>query len=132
MASLFTRIVQGEIPCHKIYEDEVALAFLDIRPLNPGHTLVIPKQEVDYLFDLEDGLLQHLALVSKKVARAIDRAVPCERVGLIVAGLEVPHAHIHLVPINGIGDINFARARDAEQADLAATAEKIRAALATG
>lgn len=132
MATLFTRIIQGEIPCHKVYEDERCLAFLDIRPLNPGHTLVIPKQEVDYLFDVDDTLLQHLTLVSKQVARAIGSAVPCKRVGVIVAGLEVPHAHIHLVPINGMGDINFARAQPAEQEDLAATAAKIRTALGSG
>ena len=107
----------------------MSFAFLDIRPLNPGHTLVIPKEEVDYIFDLDDVLLQHLILVSKQVARAIDSAVPCERVGLIVAGLEVPHAHIHLVPINGIGDIDFSRAKAADAGELAATAEKIRAAL---
>ena len=130
MASLFTRIIEGEIPCHKVYEDDRSLAFLDIRPLNPGHTLVIPKPEVDYLFDVDDELLQHLILVSKRVARAIDRAVTCERVGVIVAGLEVPHAHIHLVPINGIGDIDFARAKEAENDALAATAERIRAELA--
>lgn len=129
MATLFTRIIEGEIPCHKIYEDETSLAFLDIRPLNPGHTLVIPKREVDYIFDVEDDLLRHLMVVSKKVARAIDRAVPCERVGIIVAGLEVPHAHIHLVPINSVGDINFARAADADSKDLAATSERIRAEL---
>ena len=126
MASLFTRIVAGEIPCHKIYEDEQSLAFLDIRPLNPGHTLVIPKDEMDYLFDLDDALLQHVIVVSKKVATAIGKAVPCERVGVIVAGLEVPHAHIHLVPIHAIADINFVRAQPMDDDRLADIAERIR------
>lgn len=129
MPTLFTRIVNGEIPCHKLYEDDQSLCFLDLRPINPGHALVIPKQEINYIFDVPDELLQHLITVAKKVALAIDRAVPCERVGVIVAGLEVPHAHIHLVPIHGIGDINFANARDTTQDELAATAESIRAEL---
>ena len=129
MATLFTRIVAGEIPCHKIAEDEHCLAFLDIRPLNPGHALVIPKREIDYLFDIDDELLQHMMVFAKRVARAIGQTVPCKRVGVIVAGLEVPHAHIHLVPIRAIADINFARAREMPPEELAAWAEKIRAAL---
>lgn len=129
MPTLFTRIVAGEIPCHKLAEDDRCLAFLDIRPLNPGHALVIPKQEIDYLFDVDDELLQHMMVFAKRVARAIGAVVPCKRVGVIVAGLEVPHAHIHLVPIQAIADINFARARDMPQDELAAWAEKIRAAL---
>lgn len=129
MPTLFTRIVAGEIPCHKLAEDDRCLAFLDIRPLNPGHALVIPKQEIDYLFDVDDELLQHMMVFAKRVARAIGGVVPCKRVGVIVAGLEVPHAHIHLVPIQAIADINFARAREMPQDELAAWAEKIRAAL---
>lgn len=129
MPTLFTRIVNGEIPCHKLYEDDHCLSFLDLRPINPGHALVIPKQEIDYIFDVPDDLLQHMITVAKTVARAIDQAVPCRRVGVIVAGLEVPHAHIHLVPIHGIGDINFANARDAAPDELAATAAAVRARL---
>ncbi|PSR01548.1 MAG: HIT family protein [Bacteroidetes bacterium SW_11_45_7] len=109
MATLFTKIVQGEIPSYKIAEDERSYAFLDINPLAKGHTLVVPKQEVDYLFDVEDDLLSHLTVFSKKVAKAIEATIPCQRVGVAVVGLDVPHAHIHLIPINHIGDINFSR-----------------------
>ncbi|MCB0501600.1 MAG: HIT family protein [Bacteroidetes bacterium] len=108
MASIFTRIINGEIPCYKIAEDENCFAFLDINPLNQGHTLVVPKQEVDYIYDLDDELLSKLFLFSKKVALAIEKAIPCERIGVAVIGLEVPHAHIHLCPINGMSDLNFA------------------------
>lgn len=107
MASIFTRIINGEIPCYKIAEDEKYFAFLDINPLKKGHTLVIPKQETDYIFDLDDDLLAGMWLFSKKVAGAIKEAVPCNRVGIAVLGLEVPHAHIHLVPIDGLNDLNF-------------------------
>ena len=130
MPSIFTRIVNGELPCHRLYEDELSLSFLDLRPINPGHALVIPKQEIDYIFDVPDEVLQHLMVVAKTVARAIDATVTCERVGIIVAGLEVPHAHIHLVPISGISDINFANAKPADADDLAALAKRIRARLA--
>ncbi|PID95046.1 MAG: HIT family protein [Bacteroidetes bacterium] len=109
MASIFTKIVKGEIPCYKIAEEEHYLAFLDINPLSKGHTLVIPKREVDYLFDLTDEELSGLMLFAKRVAKAIDAAIPCERVGIAVLGLEVPHAHMHLVPINGIYDIDFSK-----------------------
>ena len=129
MPTLFTKIIAGEIPCAKVYEDDQCLSFLDIRPINPGHALVIPKQEVDYIFDVEDELLQHLMVVAKKVAKAIEANVECKKVGVIVAGLEVPHAHIHLVPINGIGDINFANAKPATPEELNALADKIRAKL---
>jgi histidine triad (HIT) family protein len=108
MPSIFTRIVNGEIPCYKVAEEDRFLAFLDINPLAKGHTLVIPKKEVDYIFDLEDDLLSGLSLFAKKVACAIDKSVKCNRVGIAVIGLEVPHAHIHLVPLNNIGDLNFA------------------------
>ena len=107
MATIFSRIIQGEIPSYKIAEDEDYYAFLDINPLAKGHTLVVPKKEVDYLFDLDDDLLAGMMVFSKKIARAIGKAVPCKRVGMAVLGLEIPHAHIHLVPINDIGDINF-------------------------
>jgi histidine triad (HIT) family protein len=107
MPSIFTKIVKGEIPCHKIAEDERFLAFLDINPLAKGHALVIPKLEVDYIFDLDDKLLADLNIFAKKVARAIEKSVKCKRIGVAVIGLEVPHAHIHLVPLNHINDLNF-------------------------
>ena len=130
MASIFTKIVNGEIPCHKIDESNDYLAFLDISPLTEGHTLVIPKKEVDYIFDMEDDLLVGMTIFAKKVAKALKASIPCERIGVAVIGLEVPHAHVHLVPINGIGDINFSKPKlELTQEDLAATAERIRANL---
>tara|TARA_B110000483_G_scaffold50462_1_gene62803 strand:+ start:25312 stop:25713 length:402 start_codon:yes stop_codon:yes gene_type:complete len=107
--SVFTRIVKGEIPSYKIAETADCYAFLDINPLAKGHTLVIPKKEVDYLFDLDDDLFQSLQLFAKRVSMAIKEVVTCERIGVAVIGLEVPHAHIHLVPINSIGDLNFSK-----------------------
>lgn len=109
MASIFSKIVAGEIPAYKVAEDDHFLAFLDIFPLQEGHTLVIPKQEVDYLFDLDEQTYTGLQQFGRRVALAIGKAVPCKRVGVAVIGLEVPHAHIHLVPINHTDDINFAR-----------------------
>lgn len=109
MASIFTRIIQGEIPCYKVAESETCFAFLDINPLAKGHTLVVPKKEVDYLFDVDDALYQDLMLFAKKVAQAIEKTVPCERIGVTVIGLEVPHAHVHLIPINALNDMNFAK-----------------------
>lgn len=130
MTTLFTRIIKGEIPAHKIIENEKYLAFLDIRPVNPGHTLVIPKQEVDYIFDVEDKTLEGLIVFAKKVAKAIEKAIPCKRVGVMVAGLEVPHAHIHLIPIiENLAELNFSRAKNATQEELAQVAQKIRAHL---
>ncbi|HNX68738.1 MAG TPA: HIT family protein [Candidatus Omnitrophota bacterium] len=126
MPTIFTKIIAGEIPAHKVLEDDRYLAFLDLRPVNPGHTLVIPKQEVDYIFDMEDDLLEGLMVFSKKVARAIKKAFPCKKVGIMVAGIEVPHTHIHLIPINGVSDLNFARAKSSSQEELAAAAELIR------
>jgi histidine triad (HIT) family protein len=108
MATIFTRIVNGEIPCYKIAENDQFLAFLDINPLTKGHTLVVPKKEIDYIFDLDDDLLADLNVFAKKVARAIDKSVDCKRVGIAVVGLEVPHAHMHLIPLHDIGDLNFA------------------------
>ncbi len=126
MATLFTKIIAGEIPCHKLIEDENFLAFLDIRPINPGHSLVIPKKEVDYIFDNDDETLSKIMPFAKKVATAIRKSVSCKRVGIMVAGLEVPHTHIHLVPIHSIGDLNFANATPTEDKDLALVAEKIK------
>lgn len=107
MPSIFTRIVNGEIPCYKVAEDDRFLAFLDIGPLAKGHTLVIPKMEVDYLFAMDDVLYRDLFLFAKKVALAVEKVVPCQKIGIAVLGLEVAHAHIHLVPINTIYDIDF-------------------------
>lgn len=107
MGSIFSKIVAGEIPCYKVAENEKFLAFLDINPLRIGHTLVIPKEEIDYIFDLPDGLLQEMILFAKQIAEAIGKAIPCKKVGLAVIGLEVPHAHIHLVPIQEEGDLIF-------------------------
>ncbi len=127
MPSLFSRIVAGEIPCHKIAEDDRFLAFLDIMPLAEGHTLVIPKLEVDRYFDLPDDLLSGINLFARDVALQLERAIPCERVGVAVIGLEVPHAHVHLIPLNGVADINFERPKlQVTPEDLAATATKIR------
>ncbi|MFA6127044.1 MAG: HIT family protein [Bacteroidales bacterium] len=109
MASIFSRIVSGEIPCYKIAENEDFLAFLDINPLVAGHTLVIPKREVDYIFDLSADELSAMMAFVRPVALAIGKVIPCKRVGMAVIGLEVPHAHIHLVPINGVYDIDFKR-----------------------
>jgi histidine triad (HIT) family protein len=107
MSSLFTKIIKGEIPCYKVAEDDRYFAFLDINPLKKGHTLVVPKQETDYIFDLSDELLSGLILFSKKVAKGIKSAYPCNRVGVAVIGLEIPHAHVHLVPMDSMGDLNF-------------------------
>ncbi len=109
MATIFTKIIKGDIPAYKIAEDDKHLAFLDIRPLAPGHTLVIPKKETDYILDLKDEELSELMLFSKRVGRAIESVVDCERIGISVVGLEVPHVHIHLIPINEVNDMNFAK-----------------------
>lgn len=109
MASIFTKIINGEIPSYKIAEDDKFYAFLDIAPLAKGHTLVVPKQEIDYIFDIEDELLAQMHIFSKKVAKAIQEAIPCEKVGMAVIGLDVRHAHIHLVPLQEVGDLNFAK-----------------------
>lgn len=107
MATIFSRIVKGEIPCYKIAEDERFFAFLDINPVMKGHTLVIPKHENDYIFALDDEELAAMMVFAKKVAKAIEKAVPCKRIGVAVIGLEVPHAHIHLIPITQEGDMDF-------------------------
>ena len=109
MASIFTKIVRGEIPCYKVAETEDCIAFLDILPLAKGHVLIVPKKEVDYYFDLEDELFQKVNILAKKVSSAIKKVVECERIGVSVIGLEVPHAHIHLIPINSVADIDFSQ-----------------------
>ena len=107
MGTIFSKIIAGEIPSHKVAEDDHFYAFLDIRPMVKGHTLVVPKKEVDYLFDLEDDLLASMTLFTKKVAEAIKKSIPCKRVGVLVMGMEVPHAHIHLIPIQDERDMNL-------------------------
>jgi histidine triad (HIT) family protein len=109
MATIFTRIIKGEIPSYKIAEDDRYFAFLDINPLKTGHTLIVPRQETDYIFDLDDDQLKGLIIFSKKVAAAIKAAYPCNRIGIAILGLEVPHAHMHLVPMDSMEDINFKR-----------------------
>jgi len=111
MSSVFSRIVAGEIPCYKIAENENFLAFLDVSPLVKGHTLVIPKEEIDYLFDMDDTLLSEMIVFSKKVANAIKISIPCIKVGVSVIGLEVPHAHIHLIPMNSVSEMNFSKTK---------------------
>ena len=130
MASIFSKIIAGEIPSYRIHEDDRYYAFLDINPLVKGHTLVIPKVETDYLFDLDDELLGGMMVFAKKVAKAIDRTMDCKRVGIAVLGLEVPHAHIHLVPINSLYDIEFSRPKlKLKDEEFRAIAEKISAAI---
>lgn len=107
--SIFTKIIKGEIPCYKIAEDDRFIAFLDVFPIKKGHTLVVPKAQIDYLFDLDDSLLSDLMVFAKKVAQKMERAIPCERIGVAVIGLEVPHAHVHLVPLDTVGDIDFSQ-----------------------
>lgn len=126
MATIFSRIVAGEIPCYKVAEDENFFAFLDINPVAKGHTLVIPKKEVDYIFDLDDETYAGLTRFAKRVAHAIEKAIPCKRVGVAVMGLEVPHTHIHLVPINRESDMNFFRDKlSLEAAEMQAVADAI-------
>ena len=130
MPSIFTKIIRGEIPCHKIAEDEGHFAFLEIRPLKPGHTLVIPKKETDYVFDLSDAELADLTAFAKKVAAGVKQAAVCEKVAVVVYGLQVRHAHVHLIPVDGTpGELDFRNQRDAAPADLAAMAAKIRSFL---
>jgi histidine triad (HIT) family protein len=127
MATIFTRIIQGEIPCHKIAENEKFIAFLDITPVAKGHTLVVPKQEVDYFFDLENDLLAEINVFAKEVAVKLQRAIPCRRIGVAIIGLEVPHAHVHLIPLNTMADINFSAERlKFTQDELAAIAASVR------
>lgn len=128
--TLFTKIINREIPGHIVAEDDRYIAFLDISPLVMGHTLAVPKKEVDYIFDLDDDTLAGLQLFCKKVAAGIRKSFPCERVGIAVIGLEVPHTHVHLVPLNSIDDLNFTRRKlKPSKEELAAAAEKIRKAI---
>lgn len=129
MASIFSKIVAGEIPSYKIAETEDFYAFLDIFPVAKGHTLVIPKKEVDYYFDLDDELIAGMNVFAKKIAVAIKKAIPCKRIGTTVIGLEVPHAHLHLIPINSLRDMNFAKKLKLSKAELLEIAESIKAHL---
>lgn len=127
--TIFSKIIAGEIPSYKIAEEDRFYAFLDIHPMSKGHTLVVPKQETDYLFDLDDALLGDMAVFAKKVAKAIEKAVPCNRVGVMVIGLEVPHAHIHLIPIQKEGDMSLANPKlQLSPEEFEEIAEKIRSA----
>lgn len=127
MSTIFSKIIAGEIPCHKIAENESFLAFLDILPLAKGHTLIIPKKPVDYFFDLDNDLLAEYNVFAKEIARKIKAVVPCIKIGVAVIGLEVPHAHMHLVPMNHIGDLNFTKERvKLTPEEFAALAEQIR------
>ncbi|REE01025.1 HIT family protein [Marinoscillum furvescens] len=130
MASIFSRIISREIPAHIVAESDEYLAFLDINPLTQGHTLVIPKKEVDYIYDLDDETLSGLHVFAKKVAKGIESVIDCERIGVTVIGLEVPHAHVHLIPINAVDDMNFGRMKLAPtNEELAETAQKIKEAI---
>jgi len=130
MPTLFSRIISGEIPCYKIAEDKDYFAFLDINPLTKGHTLVVPKKEEDYLFDIEDASLAGMMVFAKRIALALGKAVPCKRVGVAVLGLEIPHAHIHLIPIHNLGDINFGKPKlKLSPEEFQKIAEKIKAGL---
>ena len=133
MDSIFTRIINGEIPCYKIAEDEKCFAFLDISPLAKGHTLVVPKIETDYIFDIADDEHKYLWNYAKYVAHAVKAAIPCKRIGIAVIGLEVPHAHIHLIPMNKVSDMNFANPKlkvaDNEMLEIA---ERIRSSFQKG
>ena len=117
MATIFTKIINGELPCYKVAEDDKHIAFLDISPLKFGHVLAVPKNEVDYIFDLADEDLAALTIFSKKVAKAMGEILSCSRIGVAVIGLEVPHTHIHLIPINNVGDINFSNPKAVIEAD---------------
>lgn len=132
MTTLFSRIVAGELPAHRLHEDSEYLAFLDIRPIRPGHALVIPKAEIDDVFDLPESLLSGILVFARPVARAIQRITGAERVGLAVVGLEVPHAHIHLVPVNHIDDIDFRHSNPAEDDELREMAQRIREEINAG
>ena len=126
MASIFSKIVNGEIPCHKIAENDDFLAFLDAFPITKGHTLVIPKKEIDYIFDLEDTMYTNLFLFAKSVVPALEKTIPCIRIGVSVIGLEVPHAHIHLLPLNSMADADFSKKIKISQEELAELAAMIR------
>ena len=127
MATIFSKIINGDIPSYRVAEDDSFFAFLDINPLRKGHTLVIPKKETDYIFDLDDNSLAEMMVFARKVAKAIEKVVPCKRIGVAVLGLEVPHAHIHLVPIDSEADISFSKPRlELTQEEFSMLAEDIR------
>ena len=127
MASIFTKIINGEIPCYKIAEDENYFAFLDINPLKKGHTLVVPKKEVDYFFDLDDETISGMMVFARKVAKAIDNTIECKRVGVVVLGMEVPHAHVHLIPLNKESDASFTQPKPKlSEEEFEEVADKIR------
>lgn len=127
MATIFTKIIKGEIPCYKIAEDENYFAFLDINPVQKGHTLVVPKIEDDYIFNLDDQTIAGLMVFAKKVAKAIEKAVPCSRISVAVVGMEVPHTHVHLIPISKESDLNFADKKQLTPEEMEKIAESIRA-----
>jgi histidine triad (HIT) family protein len=126
MSSIFTKIVNGEIPCYKVAEDEQFLAFLDVNPNTKGHTLCIPKKEIDKFFDLDDNLYLGLMAFSKKVAKALEKTIPCDRIGMTVIGLEVPHAHVHLIPINEMNDMRFLNKTKMSQDEFVILTEQIK------
>lgn len=129
MASIFTKIINGEIPCYKLAENDRFIAFLDIRPQAKGHALVVPKQEVDYIFDQPDEVLSEMLLFARPIAKAIEAVVPCKRIGLAVVGLEVPHTHLHLIPINQVSDLSFKAPVDISSEELERLAAQIRESL---
>lgn len=129
MASVFTMIINGDIPGHFVWKDEHCVAILTIQPFNDGHAMVIPREEINHWDDLPEELARHLMTVSQRVAKGCKKAFPCERVGVVIAGFEVPHTHIHVVPVNGLGELSFANARDESQEKLAENASKLREAL---
>ncbi len=127
MSTIFSKIIAGEIPAHKVAEDDHYLAFLDINPLQKGHTLVVPKKEVDYIFDLDDATLADLHVFAKKVAKGIEKVVTCNRIGVVILGLEIPHAHVHLIPMDNERDVEFSKGRmNVNDAELQEMAGKIR------
>lgn len=126
MPTIFSKIIAGEIPCYKIAEDENYFAFLDIMPVAEGHTLVIPKKEIDYIFDLQGEYYSGIFVFAKKIATAIEKAIPCKRIGVAVVGLEVPHAHIHLIPLNSMSDMDFSHKIKLSEKELEKVAEAIR------
>ena len=126
MASLFSKIVKGEVPCYKVAENDSFLAFLDIMPVKEGHVLVVPKLEIDYIFDIEDDLIGEMMIFAKSVAKKIEKVFPCNRVGVTVIGLEVPHAHVHLIPIDKLDDMNFSKPKlNMDDAHLTEIAQKL-------
>lgn len=132
MASVFTKVMSGEFPGHFVWQDDIAVAIMTIEPLRDGHVLVVPREEIDHWVDLPEATLTHLTLLCQKIAKALQVAFPASRVAIIIAGLEVPHAHLHLVPMDTMGELDFKYAKPADGAILKANAEKIIAALETG